>query len=48
MKFEWDQRKATLNLGKHGVDFADAVTVYTTNLPSLFPMILRARTVLPR
>ena len=24
--FEWDRRKATLNLLKHGVDFADAAT----------------------
>lgn len=25
MDIEWDQRKATDNLRKHGVDFADAV-----------------------
>jgi len=25
MKIEWDPRKATTNLHKHGVDFADAV-----------------------
>lgn len=25
MKWEWDPDKATKNLGKHGVDFADAV-----------------------
>lgn len=24
VEFEWDQRKAATNLGKHGVDFADA------------------------
>ena len=27
MDFEWDRRKATTNLRKHGVDFADAATV---------------------
>lgn len=27
MGFEWDSRKAVSNLKKHGVDFADAVTV---------------------
>ena len=25
MNYEWDPRKATENLSKHGVDFADAV-----------------------
>jgi uncharacterized DUF497 family protein len=37
MKFEWDQRKATLNLGKHGVDFADAVTVLYDELAVTVP-----------
>jgi len=27
MDFEWDPRKAALNLERHGVDFADAVAV---------------------
>lgn len=27
MEFEWDSKKAISNLKKHGVDFADAVTV---------------------
>ena len=27
MEFEWDQRKASTNLRKHAVDFADAATV---------------------
>ncbi len=27
MEFQWDGRKAASNLNKHGVDFADAVTV---------------------
>jgi uncharacterized protein len=26
--FEWDPRKARANLRKHGVDFADAATVF--------------------
>jgi uncharacterized DUF497 family protein len=26
VRFEWDARKASLNLKKHGVDFADAAT----------------------
>jgi hypothetical protein len=24
MKFEWDEKKNKLNIGKHGIDFADA------------------------
>ena len=28
MSFEWDQNKATRNLKKHSIDFADAVTVF--------------------
>ena len=28
MSFEWDQNKAAGNLRKHGIDFADAVTVF--------------------
>lgn len=28
MSFEWDHNKATVNLDKHGVDFADAATVF--------------------
>lgn len=27
MRFEWDSGKAISNLRKHGIDFADAVTV---------------------
>jgi hypothetical protein len=25
VQYEWDDRKAAANLGKHGVDFADAI-----------------------
>ena len=28
MEFEWDRKKAISNLKKHGVDFADAVSVF--------------------
>ena len=28
MSFEWDHNKATINLDKHGIDFADAATVF--------------------
>jgi len=27
VEFEWDERKAAVNLKKHGVDFADAALV---------------------
>jgi uncharacterized DUF497 family protein len=28
IEFEWDSAKAKTNLRKHGVDFADAATVF--------------------
>ena len=28
MSFEWDPNKAITNIEKHGIDFADAVTVF--------------------
>ncbi len=28
MAFQWDPRKAGSNLAKHGIDFADAATVF--------------------
>jgi len=28
MDFQWDENKAGSNLGKHGIDFADAVGVF--------------------
>jgi uncharacterized protein len=28
MRFEWDRRKATANLKKHGVSFPEAATVF--------------------
>ncbi len=28
MSFEWDHKKAASNLKKHGIDFADAATIF--------------------
>ena len=28
MEFEWDEKKHRANIGKHGVDFAEASTVF--------------------
>jgi len=32
VEFEWDEEKATANLRKHAVDFADAVLVFEDDL----------------
>ncbi len=32
MAYQWDRDKAAANLRKHGVDFADAVTVFSGDL----------------
>ena len=32
MKFEWDETKAAANLGKHGVSFDEAATVFFDGL----------------
>lgn len=32
VEFEWDCQKAAGNLKKHGVDFADAVTIFNDEL----------------
>ena len=37
MEFEWDAAKAASNLRKHGVDFADAVTVFDDDLAITIP-----------
>ncbi|MEK7799808.1 MAG: BrnT family toxin [Acidobacteriota bacterium] len=37
MDIEWDPRKATSNLIKHGVDFADAATVFEDELGRTIP-----------
>jgi uncharacterized protein len=32
MSYQWDDRKAAANLEKHGIDFADAVSVFSDDL----------------
>jgi uncharacterized protein len=32
MAYQWDKNKAATNLGKHGIDFADAVAVFSDDL----------------
>ncbi len=29
MRYQWDGNKAAINLNKHGIDFADAVSVFS-------------------
>jgi uncharacterized protein len=36
MEFEWDDAKADANLGKHGVSFAEAATVFGDPLAITF------------
>ena len=36
VRFEWDARKATLNLGKHEVSFDEATTVFDDPLARIF------------
>lgn len=36
MKLEWDQRKASRNAQKHGVDFEEAATVFSNPLALIF------------
>lgn len=36
MEFEWDPRKAKQNLGKHGISFDEAVTVFYDPLSATF------------
>jgi uncharacterized DUF497 family protein len=38
MEFEWDARKAALNLRKHGVSFKEAATVFGDALAISFPI----------
>lgn len=37
MKFEWDEHKNRANIQKHGVDFRDAVYVFSDNLALSMP-----------
>ncbi len=32
MRYQWDENKAAINLSKHDVDFADAVSVFSDDL----------------
>jgi uncharacterized DUF497 family protein len=36
LTFEWDPRKAAHNLGKHGVAFSEAATVFADTLSATF------------
>jgi len=35
--FEWDPRKARSNLRKHGISFAEAISVFGNSLARIFP-----------
>ncbi|MFM7886804.1 MAG: BrnT family toxin [Pseudanabaena sp.] len=37
MKYQWDKHKATSNLQKHGIEFADAVSVFSDDLAITIP-----------
>jgi len=37
MAYQWDNNKAATNLRKHGIDFADAVSVFSDDLAITFP-----------
>lgn len=36
MKFEWDPKKATVNIRKHGVSFQEAATIFSDPLAITF------------
>ncbi|NET38740.1 MAG: BrnT family toxin [Cyanothece sp. SIO1E1] len=37
MVYQWNRDKATTNLRKHGVDFADAVSIFSDDLAITIP-----------
>lgn len=37
MVYQWNRDKATANLRKHGIDFADAVSVFSDDLAITIP-----------
>ncbi|MEI6331682.1 MAG: BrnT family toxin [Pseudanabaena sp. ELA645] len=37
MKYQWDKNKAAANLQKHGIEFADAVSVFSDDLAITIP-----------
>ena len=37
MKYQWDKNKSASNLQKHGIEFADAVSVFSDELAITIP-----------
>ena len=37
MRYQWDKNKAQTNLRKHGIDFADAVSIFSDDLAIATP-----------
>ncbi len=37
LRFEWDRRKADLNLKKHGISFQEAASIFADNLSITIP-----------
>ena len=37
MKYQWDKNKAASNLQKHGIEFADAISVFSDDLAITIP-----------
>jgi len=37
MKYQWDKNKSTSNFQKHGIEFADAVSVFQDDLALTIP-----------
>lgn len=37
IRFEWDPKKAEINLAKHGISFEEALTVFADPLARIFP-----------
>ncbi len=35
MRFEWDEAKNAVNIGKHGIDFADVIDIFNHPILSL-------------
>ena len=36
LTFEWDSRKAAANVGKHGIEFSEAIAVFDDTLAKIF------------
>jgi uncharacterized protein len=37
MSYQWDREKAAANVNKHGIDFADAVSIFSDDLALTVP-----------